>query len=156
MIHQRISCWPVNTSVNNNMEKTPALSFYCISIFLSYWCCGEIVVTMKKLSTTISTSHEVVLVFIAQPLSPLFSHGLLRKAWIVPPLGVIDLCIYLFILLFVQFVNFSKKCYSSVSYGPILMKLGMIIPEVLGYLKTASLCLYCLYKQSYDCLYFSI
>ena len=29
-----------------------------------------------------------------------FSHGLLRKAWIVPPLGVIDLCIYLFDYLF--------------------------------------------------------
>ena len=66
------------------------------------------------------------------------------------------LLIYLFICLFVQFVNFSCKCYSSQSCGPILMKLGMIVNIVLGYLKTASSCLYCLYMQSYSCLYFPI
>ena len=36
------------------------------------------------------------------------------------------------------------------------MKLGMIVNNFLRYLKTASSCLYCLYKQTYSCLYFSI
>ena len=93
-----------------------------------------------------------------------FSHGLLCKTWIVPPVCRywfmhIYIYIYIFICLFYYLFSsftFFTKCYSSVSCEPILMKLGMLNSEVLGYLKTASLCLYCLYKQSYSCLYITI
>ena len=74
-------------------------------------------------------------------------------------LTVIDLYVYIYIYIY-KFIclvcKLFSKYYSSKSCGPILMKFGMLVFGVLVYLKTASLCLYCLYKQSYDCLYFTI
>ena len=77
----------------------------------------------------------------------LFSHGLLCKTGVVPPLDrywFICIFIYLFSAL-----TFFSKHYSSHSSWPILMKFGMNIVLMLRYSKTANMCLYCLYKQSY-------
>ena len=52
----------------------------------------------------------------------IFSHGLLCKTWIVPPLGVNDLVIYIYIYLFSS-CTFREKHYSSDSSEPIWMRI---------------------------------
>ena len=51
-----------------------------------------------------------------------FSHGLLCKTWIVPPLGVNDLVIYIYIYIDIYLfssLTFREKRYSSDSSEPI-------------------------------------
>ena len=92
----------------------------------------------------------------------IFSHGLLCKTWIVPPLDrywFICIYIYLFICLFIYLfsaLTFFSKRYASHICWPILMKFVYVIFGVLGVSKATNMCLYCLYKQSYAYFYFPI